>query len=344
MVIDANVYWFPEAIFQDDRLMQRFLADAPRGYGTKVYETQKNGHRQIVVECPAGYPGVDYVEGDYVLENQLTALKDAGIDHAVLKVPCCHEWMGLEMCRLFNNGMADYVRRSNGFFTALAVLPPWGTKESLDELRRCHDELGMRGVQLSAHYGKLYLDDESFAPLFAHLNEMKMTAYIHHTPVPVQYDSLIDYNNMRRSYGRCNDQTLAIMRELFSGMFTKYPNVKVVHSMLGGGFFAFSSLIAQGKPKAADAAGRFSDTGEQVRHALRENVFFEMSHAQNWGKPQLECAVAALGADHIIYGSSYPVRAEWMTEGPDFVRSLNLSPEDKALLLGGNAQRLYHID
>ena len=76
---------------------------------------------------------------------------------------------------------------------------------------------------------------------------------------------------------------------------------------------------------------------------MEENLFFEMSHAQPWGKEQLECAVKVLGADHIIYGSSYPVRSEWLTDGPDFVKQLDISSEAKELILEGNAKRLYHI-
>ena len=68
-----------------------------------------------------------------------------------------------------------------------------------------------------------------------------------------------------------------------------------------------------------------------------------MSHAAPWGKEALECAVRNLGAEHVIFGSSYPVRRQWLTEGADFVRSLAISEEGKALVLGGNAQRLYHI-
>ncbi len=68
-----------------------------------------------------------------------------------------------------------------------------------------------------------------------------------------------------------------------------------------------------------------------------------MSHAQPWGKRGLEFAVEMLGADHIVFGSSYPVRKEWLLEGPAFVKSLDLPEEEKNLLLGGNAQRLYQI-
>ena len=78
-----------------------------------------------------------------------------------------------------------------------------------------------------------------------------------------------------------------------------------------------------------------------MEEQFRNNVYFEMSHAQPWGKEQLECAVKVLGADHIIFGTSYPVRKEWLLEGPAFVRSLDITEEEKDLILGGNAQRLY---
>ena len=341
MVIDANVYWFPEEVFTDDALRARLFQDAPRGYGVMCRMLERDGRKQIIVEHPIGCPGVDYLQGDYTLEAMLAALDEAGIDKAVMKVPCLHEWLSLDMCRLFNDGMADFSRRSGGRLTALAVIPPWGSPEQLQELERCVNELGVHGVQLCAHYGELYLDDEAFSPLFQKLNELGLTAYVHHTPVPVEYRAIQDYNNLRRSLGRCEDQLTAVGRELFSGMFEKYPKVKLVHSMLGGGFFTYQEMLMPHGPAGND--GRFTATPETMRKHLAENVFFEMSHAQPWGRVLLETAVNILGADHIVYGSSSPVKAVWRTEGPAFVRELEITEEEKNLILWGNAQRLYHL-
>lgn len=343
MVIDANVYWFPEAMFEDDSLRARFFMDIPRGYDTNGKMILRNGKKQIVIERPIGCPGVDYIQGDYTLEGMIAALDEAGIDRAVMKVPCVHEWMSLDMCRYFNDGMADFARRSGGRLIALAVIPPWGHEAQLAELERCYTQLGMRGVQLCAHYGEYYLDDDVFAPLFERLNAYGMNAYVHHTPVPVEYASIADYNNLRRSLGRCMDQLTAVGRELFSGMFDRYPNVRLIHSMLGGGFFTFSEMLMPHGSTASDASGRFNATPESMRRHLANNVFFEMSHAQPWGKVLLETAVKVLGADHILYGSSSPVKAEWMRDGPDFVRALEVSEDDKALMLCENAKRLYQI-
>ena len=342
-VIDANLYWFPEDLFTNEKLAEKFLSEVPVQYGIKGYLKENNGLKQYVIEKPVGSENLNYVQGDYVLEKQLKDMDKAGIDKAVLKLSCQQEWMSLDMCRLFNDGMAEHVKKSNGRMAALGVVPPQGTPAVFREIDRCLDALHFGGLQLSAHYGDLYLDDEAFAPFFAYLNQRGVTCYVHHTPVPVQCDSLTAYTNLRRSYGRCVDQATAIGRELFSGFFTKYPNVKLVHSMLGGGFFAFTSLWFPKKPKVQEAVSRFKDDNELVVEQLKNNVYFEMSHAQPWGKAQLECAVKALGADHILFGSSYPVRPVWLLEGADFVRNLDITEEEKELILHGNAERLYHL-
>ena len=343
MIIDANMYWFPEEVFADDELLQKFLAAIPADSDIHGYATtrEKDQLKQIVIEKPKGFQNLNYAQGDYILEKQLADMDKAGVDQAVLKLPGCQEWLSLDLCRKFNDGMANHVKQSNGRMTALAVVPPWGTPACLDELERCVHELGMSGVQVSSHYGTQYLDDDVFAPFFGKLNEMELTVYVHHSPLPVQYDSLLDYNNLRRQYGRCVDQTTAVSRELFSGFFDKYPRLKLVHSMLGGGFFAYANMMLPHAPKSSEKVGRFDPVSDALQKHMRDNLFFEMSQAQPWGKAQLECAAAVLGADHILFGSSYPVRPEWLLEGAAFVKQLNISDGDKDLMLGGNAEKLY---
>lgn len=344
MVIDANMYWFPEELFGDREALDRFIAEAPRVYGTNVYLKRGEGPTQIVVEKPEGFPSLNYAEGDYRLETMLADMDEAGVDRAILKVPGCNEWMSLEMCRRFNDGMAAYAKASGGRMVPLAVVPATGGPRVDAEIDRCLDELGFAGVQLCAHYGTRYLDDGLFAPLFEKLDEKGATVYVHHVPIPVDASSLLDYNNLRRSYGRCVDQTTAVGRELFSDFFVRYPHLRLVHSMLGGGIFAIAEMLLPKPSRRKDAVQRFETDGGELAKRLREHLFFEMSHAQPWGKDALECAVKVLGADHIIWGTSYPVRKEWLLDGPAFVRSLALSDEDKELMLAGNAKRLYHLD
>lgn len=345
MVIDANMYWIPNSLFTDNSLLEEFICTFPREYGVYAYENiiPETGKKQIIIEKPKGYQNLNYVEGQYEVETQLKDMDEAGIDKAVLKIPGCQEWMSLELCRKFNDDMVNHVKLGKGRFNALAVVPPWGTKECIYELERCVKDLGMTGVQLSAHYGNLYLDDEAFKPFLKKLNELKLPVYIHHTPIPVQFDSIYEYNNLRRSYGRCADQIIAVGREIFSGMFEEFPEVKFVHSMLGGAFFSYMNLMLPKKSEKKDELDRFTVDTEKIHKYLKNNIFFEMSHAEPWGKLQLECAIKTIGADHIIFGTSYPVKREWLLNGPDFVRSLDISENEKKLVLGENAKRIYNL-
>lgn len=75
-----------------------------------------------------------------------------------------------------------------------------------------------------------------------------------------------------------------------------------------------------------------TQTGSVTRSG--KTFIYEVSHAQPWGKDLLECAAKILGADHIIFGTSYPVRAEWLTGGPEFIQQLELTKEEKKQILG----------
>ena len=82
---------------------------------------------------------------------------------------------------------------------------------------------------------------------------------------------------------------------------------------------------------------------EKARKHLHENIYFDISHAPPWGKAQLECAAKVMGADHLLFGCSYPVRRQWLVDGVDFINALDISQEEKDLILGKNAQNLFKI-
>jgi len=345
MIVDANMHWLPEDLFTEEGLRNSFINCVPCSYGVYAELKPMPGTelQQIVIERPRGYENLNYAENQYDSELQIKDMDDAGVDVALLRIPCWQEWLPLDICRLVNDRLYEHINKYPGRFRALAVVPPWGTLECLKEVERCVGELGFVGVQMAAHYGTLYLDEPQFKPYFQELNRMNVPVVVHHTPLPVDYQSLIKYNNLRRQYGRCVDQATAVGRELFSGMFEEYPNLRLVHSMLGGGFFAYANMLAPRSSGAKEELERF-DSADRVRGYLDKNIFVDTSGSIQWGKAQLECAIEVMGADHILYGSSYPVRREWFVKGIEFVRNLDISEESKALILGGNAARLFNIE
>jgi predicted TIM-barrel fold metal-dependent hydrolase len=344
MIIDANMHWLPENLFKDKSLLDSFINAVPRAYGEYARLTTMPGTQmqQMVIEKPKGYENLNYAENQYNPEFQIRDMDEARVDKAVLRIPCWQEWLSLDMCKMVNDGLARHVKKNPDRFLALAVVPPWGTAESLKEVERCIKDLGFSGVQLAAHYGKLYLDEAEFRPYFKKLNQLGVPVVVHHTPLPVDFGSVITYTNLRRQYGRCVDQATAVGREIFSDLFEECPNLKLIHSMLGGGFFAYVNMLAPRKAGVKEALERF-DVADKTRGYLEKNIYFDISGAPQWGQAQLECAVKVLGAGHILYGGSYPLRREWFIKGPDYVKSLAISEEEKSFILGGNAVNLFNI-
>lgn len=346
MIIDANMYWMPEEMFQDAEYLEQFMACVNQDLKRNgfIRSLGESGKKEIVIEKPKGYANLNYAQGEYQLETMLQDMEDAKIDKAILKLPCVQEWLSLELCKKFNDGMYNYVKKGKNRFSALAVVPPFAGEKGIDELKRCVEDLGVTGVQMCAHYGDKYLDHKDFRPFFKEVNRLKLPVYVHHTPVPVEYESIYEYNNVRRTYGRCADQTIAISREVYSGMFGEFPDLKLVHSMLGGAFFAYKDSMFRKKPAAEqDTVKRFDVDTDKMCQQLKNNIYFELSHAQPWGQVLLEAAVKILGADHIIFGSSYPVRKEWMSEGADFIKNLAISEKEKQLILHENAENIYKL-
>ena len=345
MIIDVNMHHLPEDLFTNEEVLNGFLTTIPRGYGEIAsMGVTDSGARQIIVEKPIGHQNLNYVEGDYSLEMKLKAMDDNGVDMAILRVPVWQEWLRLDTCKIVNDNAADMCKRSKGRLFANACVPPWGGKENIYELERCVKELGMVGIQVACHYGKLYLDDEVFKPYLKVINDMNVPVVVHHTPGPVQWESIYEYTNIRRELGRIIDQSTAVGRELFSGMFEEFPNLRFIHTMFGGNWFANYHLMIPKKPKKKEAMLRLDTSdADRILGYLENNLFFDTTHPASWVKDAVECAIKVCGADHILFSSSFPVFYNWMSDGVECMKSLELSEEDRELVMSGNAIRLFNL-
>lgn len=345
MIVDINMHWLPENLFKDKSLLSAFMNIVPRAYGERVMVTAipETGKQQIVIEKPSGYENLNFGEEHlFDAESRLEAMNEASVDKAVLRIPCWQEWLNLEMAKKLNDLLAKDISEHPDRLMGLAMAPPWGDKESFYELERCVKDLGFVGVEVAAHYGDLHLDTKELRPHFKKLNELGVPVCVHHTPLPVSYNDIIDNPNLRRLYGRCIAQMISLTRILYSDLLEECPNVRLVYTMLAGGFFAYADFLAPQKSGFREEMERFNIVGEKVRGYLDRNIYFS-THIKGWGKAQLECAVKVLGAEHILFGSSYPVRREWMLTGKDYLSSLDISENEKALILGENAVKIFKI-
>jgi uncharacterized protein len=133
-------------------------------------------------------------------------------------------------------------------------------------------------------------------------------------------------------------------RELFSGMFEEFPNLKFIHTMFGGNWFANQNLMTPKKGVKKEAMLRLNMTeGERITKYLQNNIFFDTTHPASWGKDQVECAIKVSGAERVLFGTSFPVFYNWMSEGVEFMKTLDITEEEHALITSKNAISLFNL-
>lgn len=149
----------------------------------------------------------------------------------------------------------------------LAVMRP-GFSGWQDDLRRCIDEYGMRGILLYPNYHEYTLEDTEVAPI---LDEAARRGL----PVFVQM-SMEDVRRQFRPY-----KTQDVPPEAVGAFARAWPDVNIV--ALGLKF---------GQPEA-------------VGEPWPENLYFDISNYEHLG--ELEHAVARFGAGRLLYGSNMPM-------------------------------------
>jgi predicted TIM-barrel fold metal-dependent hydrolase len=344
-IIDINIHHLPEDLFSNEKISDGFWSTAPRAYGwnVEVFEME-SGKKQMNLEYPKGHSNLNYVEGDYSTQSKLDAMNDAGVDFGIMRVPVWQEWLRVETCREVNDNARKIVEESGGRLFSTACIPPWNYRENFYELERCVKELGAVGVQLACHYGQLYLDDEAFRPMLRKISDLDIPIVVHHTPLPPYPQSIIDFQNFRREFGRVVDQATAVGRELFSGLFQEVPNLRFIHTMLGGNWFANAELLRPKKPVKKEHMERLdTSNADAIVEGMNNNIFFDLTHPFSWGKEQIECAIKVSGADHYFFGSSFPVFLSWMKQSVDFVRQLDITEAQREDIFFNNAKKMFNL-
>jgi aminocarboxymuconate-semialdehyde decarboxylase len=57
----------------------------------------------------------------------------------------------------------------------------------------------------------------------------------------------------------------------------------------------------------------------------------------------VRCAIETVGADHVLFGTDAPPLTTLKPRGLQLVQELALSPDERAGILAGNAQRLLKL-
>jgi 5-carboxyvanillate decarboxylase len=282
-------------------------------------------------------------------EGRLKRMDEADIDMQVLSISFPGVEMfdasdGTAMARSINDELSRVVTRYPERFAGFAAIAPQEPDAAADELERAVIKLGLKGAVVNGHIRGEYLDDRKYWPIFEQAEKLDVPIYIHpKMPSPDMIKPYLTYPGLASALlGFAAEASLHAMRLILSGVFDKYPGLKIILGHLGEALpfwlWRMDSRFLEEKKDPASAAF-YKDFGKSPAHCFKNN-FYVTTSGMYW-QPVLQFVCSVLGTDKVLFATDYPYESS--REAVRVIESLPLRDTDKKKICYLNAQRLLRL-
>ncbi len=220
---------------------------------------------------------------------------------------------GAEIARIANDAMAELVHRHPDRFPAfVAAIPMHDMDAAMAELDRAIGDLGARGVQVFTSVAGRPLDDARFEPLFEAMANHRLPIWLH----PVRTSAMSDYATEALSrfeawtiMGWPYATSVAMLRLVITGLFDRYPGIKIITHHLGGNIPYHDGRVDNA---FANMGRRTVDEDYlPLKNALRRPPldYFRMFYADtamHGAVAPLRCGIEFFTANNVVFASDAP--------------------------------------
>lgn len=274
-------------------------------------------------------------------EGRLKNMDDHGIDVQVLSltIPGVERMSpptGVAIAKKVNDVLSEVIMKYPNRFAGFAALAPQNPQEAADELERAVKVLHLKGWKTHSNYGQEHLDDKKYWPILERAEKLGVPIYLHPSfPSITQLKSPYGWALSGAPFGFGIDTAICMMRLVLSGVFDRFPRLRIILGHLGEGLpFLLSRMdypyvIPWFDPNARPKLKR------KPSDYFKNNVFVTTSG--NYFKPAFVCTCEAMGLERILLGTDYPY--EDPKNCVEFLEGLVLSQKDREKIYHGNASQ-----
>jgi aminocarboxymuconate-semialdehyde decarboxylase len=257
------------------------------------------------------------------------------------------------LARMVNDGFADLCGRyPDRFPSFIASLAMNNLDESLKEAQRAVRQLGARGVQVFTNVQGKPLDAPDVLPLFEELARRNVVIWMH----PARGAEMTDYLSEEKSkyeiwwtFGWPYETSAAMARLVFSGIFDRHPDLKIITHHMGGMVPYFEGRVGYGWDQLGKRTSDSDYTVLLKTLKKRPLDYFKMFYADTalfGGFPATQCGLAFFGLDRVLFASDVPFEPApglYIRETIRCIEGLGLKAEQKDQIYRGNAERLLKM-
>jgi aminocarboxymuconate-semialdehyde decarboxylase len=256
----------------------------------------------------------------------------------------------LDLSRRLNDHIAEVVREHPTRFAGLATIPLQDSELAAGELDRCIRELGLRGAQIGTHVDAnehcqgaecRNLDDASLNIVWQTAEQLDAAIFVH------PWD-MLGRKRMPKYWlpwlvGMPAETCLAICCLMLSGVFDRFPKLRVAFAH-GGGAFPFTiGRIEHAFHVRPDlvAVDNKNNPRSYLAQAGGPARFYVDSLVHD--ADALRLLVKLFGAQRVALGSDYPFPLGEAHPGALIESLEKFSAEEKSRLLSGTAQEFLGL-
>jgi aminocarboxymuconate-semialdehyde decarboxylase len=241
---------------------------------------------------------------------------------------------GESWCRIYNDGVRELVRKHPDRFVATAIVPLQEPARAAKVLERAVAAEKFCAAFIGTNAHGRYYDSKDFDPFWAKAEELDVLVIMH--PEHVAGAERMKSYGLNAVCGNPADTTLSLLYLIYSGVFDRFPGLKLC-SFHGGGFFPFH-LGRFDREFATGRGVRPADCSSPPSGYLKNLCFDTLVYDVD----TLEYLKKKVAAERLLLGTDYPyVLGDWRCV--DKVEALSCSEAEKEAILAGNAKRALRL-
>lgn len=267
-----------------------------------------------------------------------------GIDFAVISInsPAVQIFgtdVAIAVAREANDVLAEAVQRHPDRFAGLAAVAPQAPDVAARELERAKG-LGLKGFLINSSTKNEYLDLPKFSPIFEAAEALNMPLYLHpREPSPSMVTPYLDYGLYFAGWGFAAECGLSAMRLIMSGLFDRYPNMRIALGHMGEGIPFWLQRI-DNRYQLQVKLGAVTPLKKLPSEYFLEN--FQITTSGVMTDPALRLAIDVLGAERIQFAGDFPF--EDVKAGVEFLEGAKITPDERKAIFENNAVRFWGLE
>ena len=256
-----------------------------------------------------------------------------------------------ELAQIANDAMAEIcVKHPNHFPGFVASLPLNNKDASYREAERVLTTLPAWGIQIFTNINDQPIDVEEFSPLFEFMAGQKKPIWLHPIRGIHHPDYLTEEYSMYEiwwSLGWPYETSLAMARLVFSGVFQKWPDLRIITHHVGGFIPMMEGRLGMGmKIMGSRTPDDKKYLSENHLEGLPIDYFknFYADTASFGSVISIKAGLEFFGIDHLIFATDSPFDfhggAHHIESTIKAIVSLELSPPEVEMIYSGNIRRI----